>query len=109
LDEVLDQHRQVVLSEIQKATDIGTKCQFFISSRSKEDSHSLHNFENYEIAAPSTWQKLQMVKSRFKDAATAFAFWTRLRAEADLAAPASNPLLLTLLAARYGRNELNPH
>lgn len=109
LDEVLDQHRPVVLSEIQKATAIGTKCRFFISSRSKEDSHTLRNFENYEIAAPSTWQRLQMVKSKFKEATTAHAFWTRLQAETDLHAPASNPLLLTLLAARYGRNELNPH
>jgi hypothetical protein len=111
LDEIPTEWRSEAFQEIVSFIEHNSTCRYIISTRptAKPSGRAL---ELEEVTIPDLseaqiqelcWRRLPETKSPWTH------FWNRLCSEPDIAAIAKNPLLLTLLIARFVRDSLSPH
>ena len=109
LDEVPDDVRPDAVERISQFADRHSQCRFIIATRRGIIPHLPDGFTHVELQPFTRSQIRETVSSKLYGTRRWKPFWSRLITEPLLLALSGNPLLLTLLLARYVRRELTPH
>ena len=110
-DEIAMERRTEALDDLKRFMRKNLTCRFVISTRpSVIPNTSELNFIEFllnDLSASQVqelcWRKLPEREASWKS------FWNRLVSEPDVASLSANPLVLTLLIARFIRDSLSPH
>jgi NACHT domain len=108
LDEVPHDRRQSAFDAINEFATLYSECSLVVTTRWGTQPENLANFLNVELAPFESKQINEFAYHKLYDSKRWAQFSSRLKSEHQLSEVAGNPLLLTLLIARYARNEISP-
>jgi len=109
IDEISNDIRPGAVEKLNNFINRNPECSFVISSRTGVKTHLASEFVNVELKPFNHEQIREVIYHKLYERRPWKPFWTRLASEPSLLELAGNPLLLTLLLARYIRKELSPH
>jgi hypothetical protein len=111
LDELATEHRPKAFDDLDAFIQRNSKCRFVIASRPTAAPQKLREtFSACVLRDLSQSQMQEMCSDRLHGRGRSWrSFWERISTEPDLLEMSSNPLILTLLTARFVRDSLSPH
>lgn len=111
LDEIPVELQQEAWSDIRAFVEQRPTCRYVISTRpSTRPLLTTLDFEEITLGEMTPVQVKELCWRRLPDAIKPWSsFWNRLASEPDVIGLAKNPLILTLLVARFLRDALSPH
>ena len=109
VDEVTDEERSDCIHEIQEFANAYLNVRIMLTCRFSAYQQALAGFDHFCIDPLSKSQMRELVLMRLGDRRSLDRFIGRLEAEPVLESVASSPLLLSLLLARFQRDESSPH
>lgn len=107
-DEISSPHREKMSESLGHFLSKYNKSKLIISTRYGAEPDHLEHFVRMELGPLNYGQIKELIYHKLYGDATWWEFTARLTSERKLAEIAANPLALTLLIARFRRNEFGP-
>ncbi|WP_158228731.1 NACHT domain-containing protein [Bradyrhizobium sp. Y36] len=109
IDEISNDLRDTATRDLRLFAKQYANCSFFLSTRTGVETRPFAEFTDFELRPFNEAQVREIIFHKLHGQRPWKPFWTRLASESYLLDLVGNPLLLTLLLARYVRKELSPH